>query len=283
MMNILITGAGGMLGDSLVSELRKSKHTIAPYSHKQTFEDLKPLDITNYLEVEKAIYSFHPDIILHLAALTDVDYCESHPKEAQDVNYLATKNIAKICRKENIKLLFISTGAVFPGTRKLLYMASDRRHPINEYGKSKMKAEDEVRKVPHHIIVRAGWIIGGGKSGKKFVSKILSQLDKNVETLYVVSNVVGSPTFTFDLSKELIKLINEEREGIFHIVNEGIASRLDIVQEIIAIRRKKTRINPVELGYFNEVAPRPHMEGLKSDIILPHWKKSLKKYLPLLT
>ncbi len=282
-MNILITGAGGMLGDSMINELHKGKHTIALYSHTQKTKDLDPLDITNYSEVNKAIKSFRPDVILHLAALTDVDYCELHPKEALEVNYLATKNIAKICKKENIKLFFISTGAVFPGTRKMPYATTDRRHPINEYGRSKMKAENEVRKVPHHVIVRAGWIIGGGVNGKKFVSKILSQLDKNVEVLNVVSNVVGSPTFTFDLSKELIKLIDHGGEGTFHIVNKGIASRLDIVQELISIRGKKTRINPVELGYFHEVAPRPHMEGLISDKNLPHWKESLRKYLPLLT
>jgi dTDP-4-dehydrorhamnose reductase len=282
-MKILITGAAGMLGDSLVKEFNKENHHVFAFSHNKKVDKLTPLDITDYNAVNKTISDCRPDMIIHLAALTNVDYCELHPDEAQKVNFEATKNIAKICRKQGIKLMFISSGAVFSGKKNTPYISSDRRHPINCYGVSKMNAENEVRKVPYHTIVRTGWIIGGGPSGKKFVSKVLSQLDEGVNILNVVSDVKGSPTFTFDLSKHLIKLVNNNEHGIFHIVNNGIASRLDIVEELISIRKVHTKVNPVHLGYFHEIAPRPLMEGLQSNKKLPHWKESLRKYLPLLT
>ena len=289
-MKILITGADGMLGESLVTILRQKKHTLFAFSHKKETNLLTPLEITDHEQVRKVITSLKPDIIIHLAALTNVDYCEEHPEEAYKVNYGATKNIASICSKENIRLYFISTGAVFSGEKKKSYVEDDICKPINVYGKTKLNAEIEVRKLPHYCIVRTGWLIGGGKKDKKFVSLILSQLKKKVPLLRAVSDVRGSPTLTFDLAKTITKLIQKKAGGTIHVVNEGISSRLDITRELLKIVKSDTKLEGVPLGYFKEKALRPRMEALdasklksKYNLLLPSWQASLRTYIKSLS
>ena len=177
-MRILITGADGMLGESLFAQLKKKDHILFAFSHSKKTRDLTPLEITDHEQVAKVITTHKPDIIIHLAALTNVDYCEEYPNEAFSVNFEATKNIASICKKEDIRLYFISTGAVFSGEKKEPYIENDICGPVNVYGETKLKAEEEVKKLSSYCIIRTGWLIGGGNKDTKFVSFILTQLKK---------------------------------------------------------------------------------------------------------
>lgn len=279
-----------MLGESLLSQLKKKDHILFAFSHTKKTRDLTPLEITDNEQVTKVITTNKPDIIIHLAALTNVDYCESHQEEAFKVNFEATKNIVSICKKENIHLYFMSTGAVFFGDKKKPYIENDICNPVNVYGKTKLKAEEEVKKLPSFCIIRTGWLIGGGNKDTKFVSLILSQLKNKAPLIRAVSDVYGSPTLTFDLAEAIIKLIERKAQGTFHAVNRGMATRFDISKKILEILKADVALEPVPFGYFKEKAKRPLMEALDSSklkskyhLSLPPWQVSLRTYIkPLL-
>lgn len=289
-MRILITGADGMLGESLLTQLKKKDHILFAFSHTKKTKDLTPLEITEHAQVEKVITTHKPDIIIHLAALTNVDHCELNRKEAFKVNYEATKNIVSICKKENIHLYFLSTGAVFSGEKKKPYIENDVCSPVNVYGETKLKAEEEVKKLSSYCIIRTGWLIGGGSKDTKFVSLILSQLKNKVPLLRAVSDVYGSPTLTFDLAEGIIKLIKRNAVGILHVVNRGMATRFDISKKILEILKSNVALEEVPFGYFKEKANRPRMEALDSSklkskyhLSLPPWQVSLRTYIKSLT
>ena len=275
-----------MLGESLLAQLNKTKHTLFAFSHKKKTNILNPLEITNHEQVRKVVIEHKPDIIIHLAALTNVDYCEAHPDEANKINFEATKNIVSISKKENIHLYFISTGAVFSGEKKKPYIENDVCNPVNVYGNTKLKAETEVKKLSSRCIIRTGWLIGGGEKDTKFVSLILSQLKNKVPLLRAVSDVYGSPTLTFDLTTIIIKLIERKAQGTLHAVNRGIATRFDISKKILEILKSDVKLEAVPLGYFKEKAKRPFMEALDSSklkskyhLSLPPWQVSLRTYI----
>lgn len=279
-----------MLGESLLVQLKKKDHTLFAFSHTKKTKDLTPLEITDHPQVEKVITTHKPDIIIHLAALTNVDYCELNRKEAFKVNYEATKNIVSICKKENINLYFLSTGAVFSGEKKKPYIENDVCSPVNVYGETKLKAEEEVKKLSSYCIIRTGWLIGGGSKDTKFVSLILSQLKNKVPLLRAVSDVYGSPTLTFDLATIIIKLIERKAQGTVHAVNRGMATRFDITKKILEILKSNVALEVVPFGYFKEKADRPRMEALDSSklkskyhLSLPPWQVSLRTYIKSLT
>lgn len=279
-----------MLGESLLAQLKKKDHILFAFSHTKKTRDVIPLEITDHEQVTKVITTHKPDIIIHLAALTNVDYCESHPDEAYNVNFEATKNIVSICKKESIHLYFMSTGAVFSGNKKNPYIENDVCGPVNVYGKTKLKAEEEVNKLLSYCIIRTGWLIGGGNKDTKFVSLILSQLRNKVPLIRAVSDVYGSPTLTFDLAETIVKLIERKAQGTLHVVNRGMATRFDISKKILEILKSDVPLDAVPFGYFKEKANRPRMEALDSSklkskyhLSLPPWQVSLRTYIKSLT
>lgn len=279
-MKILITGSSGTLGKDVIDKLIKTKHSVFPETHQS-------MDIRDVNSIHHQFQLIKPDLVIHLAALTNVDYCELHKNETYEVNMQGTKNILRECSILNIPLFFLSTGAVFSGSKHTAYSEYDHRNAINIYGKSKLEAENIIKKYKNHCIIRTGWLIGGGKHDKKFISFILKQLQEGKKELKAVADVHGSPTLTDDLAKMILTLIKKSARGTFHIVNSGVASRLDITNEVLKILKEKDiKVTPVKLGYFNEKAKRPKMEALKSIRLkrmgikeLPSWQQSLKKYL----
>jgi dTDP-4-dehydrorhamnose reductase len=289
-MKILITGADGMLGESLLTQLKEKGHRLFAFSHTRKTKELTPLEITNHAQVTHIITTIKPDSIVHLAALTNVDYCEQHPGKAYKVNFEATKHIVTVCKKENIPLYFLSTGAVFSGEKKNPYVEDDSCVPVNVYGKTKLEAEEAIRKLSQYCIIRTGWLIGGGSKDTKFVSFILSQLKNKKPLIRAVSDVYGSPTLTFDLAKAVISLVERKARGTLHVVNRGVASRLDVAKKILDIFMPEAKLEPVPLGYFKEKARRPRMEALdpsklksKYHLLLPLWQISLRAYIRSLT
>ena len=279
-MKILITGARGMLGKE-VSAVFAAKHTVIA-------TDIPELDITNPIHINNWVLKHKPDIILHLAAMTDVDGCEKNPEAAFKINISGTKNIADACRENKIQLLYISTSDIFDGTKKTPYIETDIANPINKYGKSKYEGELYIRQIlPNSYIIRTCWLFGGGRDDKKFVARIIAQA-KSRKSLDVVNNIYGSPTYTKDLAHAIFRITGNNRPGIYHTANAGCCSRYEIAEKIIEYSGISTcKINGVSGDKFPTIAPRPRMAAIESvnlskvglDNLIRPWQEALREYI----
>jgi len=278
MKDIVIFGGKGKLGTEFISNIPDK------YSFINT--DLDIVDIRNYSEVERIFKRYNPNFVFNFAAITDVDYCEDHPREAFDTNKVGVQNIAIFCKKYESTLIFISTGAVFSGEKDKPYIETDKRSPINIYGNSKKEAEDIILKMlTKYYIVRCGWLFGGYKEDKKFVGVIMNKLLEEKE-IYVVNDKYGSPTYTKDFSKGLLKIIEYENYGIYHMVNNGCCSRYECAQEIRKILGCNCKITSISSENFKLRAKRPNMEALENYNLkkegyfkMRNWRVALRDYL----
>ncbi|MDD3818394.1 MAG: dTDP-4-dehydrorhamnose reductase [Actinomycetota bacterium] len=279
MQKILIFGGNGQLGNDF------KKYIPDKYYSKGFDRDI--VDIRNYLEVENIFKEYNPDFVFNFAAITDVDYCEEHPSEAYETNTMGTKNIAICCKKYGSTLIFISTGAVFSGGKGKPYIETDKRGPINVYGKTKKEAEDIILKtLTKFFIVRCGWLFGGFTKDKKFVRKIADKLLEEEEEICVVNDKYGSPTYTADFSEGLLKIIEFNNYGVYHMVNEGYCSRYECAREIKKILKSNCKIIPVSSENFKLKAKRPTMEAIENYNLnnsgyfkMRKWEVALNDYL----
>jgi dTDP-4-dehydrorhamnose reductase len=272
---VLVTGGTGVVA-SYVNEAFSIKYDCVLLGKNK-------LDITDKKIARKVIKEHAPDLLIHLAAETNVDYCEQNPKEAFKINANGTKNIADACKTQGIPLIYISTSAVFDGTKKG-FNEKDKTNPVNTYGTSKLEGEKYIRKeLKKYYIVRAGWMIGGGRKEKKFISYIIEQASKNMN-MRVVSDKFGTITYARELIDFLMKIYEERYSyGIYHFGSKGICSRFDIAKEILKIINKDLQITPVPSSEFAGTffAPRPQFEVIlsKKHNFQKNWRKSLKNYL----
>src|SRR3989344_2873536 len=224
-IKVLITGASGGLASALIPLLKKRRDTLvltgdhAPRNPPNNFHAMDVSDLPGVLRVFKA---HRPGLVLHLAAATDVDRCETDPEYAFRVNARGTENIALACKKFNIPMVYVSTAEVFDGKKKAPYRETDKPRPVNAYARSKLEGEKAVqRHLKKYFIVRTAWLVGGGRNDKKFVGKFLRLLETN-RTINVVRDKVGSPTFVRDLAKNLLLLADSGRYGLYHLCNRGV-------------------------------------------------------------
>lgn len=289
-MRILVTGAAGMLGSSLVPELRKNGHTVLATDIRFTGSKMPKLDVREYDEMLRAAEKFRPHMIAHLAAETDLEVCETKVDYAYRENFIGTQNACAVCRKLDVPLVYISTAGVFDGIKKEPYTEFDAPNPINVYGDSKFRGEEVVREtVPEHYIVRAGWMIGGGEKDKKFVSKITKQLDAGKKTLYAVKDRFGTPTYAPAFSAVLQKIMTSPFFGTYHLACKGNATRYDVAAQILRILgRKDVQLKAVTSSFFKEeyFAPRPRSEEMRNFVLdlrgmnsMPKWEDALEEYL----
>jgi dTDP-4-dehydrorhamnose reductase len=282
-----MTGAAGMLGVAVRAELASTSHILTATG--QSGQDgLVPMDIRDWHQVRNFIRDQQPELVLHLAAETDVDRCEQEPDHAYATNALGTENLAWACREQNAVLVYISTANVFDGEKPEPYTEYDRTGSINVYGRSKLEGERAVERAQgRYFILRAGWMVGGWEIDKKFVYKIVQRC-RAERRLQVVDDKFGSPTFTVDFARNLMPLIQTGRYGIYHMANQGVGSRLEIAQEVVRLLGKEgeIEIHPVSSAQFPLPAPRPRSEmlrNLKLELIgmnhMPHWKASLRRYI----
>ena len=283
-MKILITGANGMLGSEVCANLvARGCEVFAT--------DIKGLplhlDIADAGQVNSMVGYLKPDMIMHFAAETDVDKCEIEKEHAYKLNAEATENIASVCRKRDIVLCYSSTAYVFGGEKELPYVETDKPNPHNVYGKSKLKGEEAVKGLlKKYFIIRAGWMIGGIDRDKKFVAKILKQLETENE-LDVVSDRFGSPTFTKDFSHCLLKLIETTKYGVYHMANKGGCSRFDMAKKVVEFMgRKDVRVNAINSSEFPLPAERGRYEILENKALeklgmnnMRPWEVALKEYI----
>ena len=225
-MRYLITGATGQLGYDLVHELNKRKETnyLALSS--------KEMDITNKDKVMEIIKKYNPDVIFHCAAYTAVDKAEENKEICYDVNVNGTKNIVFAAKECGAKIVYISTDYVFDGTKDGVYLPEDKTNPVNYYGYTKLCGEKEVSKLEDYLIVRISWVFG--INGNNFVKTMLCLAETKNE-LSVVSDQIGSPTYTEDLSKLLVDMARKSKNGIFHVTNEGYCTWNEFARYIFEV------------------------------------------------
>lgn len=287
-MKILVTGADGMLGSSLCPLLTDRKHEVYKTDLTPSNEETKPLDVRGHQQVEKAFKDFKPELVMHLAAETDVDKCEVDPDHAFLTNTIGTQNVALLCQKHEIIMVYISTIGVFYGDKNEPYTEFDNPNPINTYGQSKLEGEKIVQSLLNrYYIVRAGWMVGGGpKKDKKFIAKIIKQLDKS-KVIKAVYDKIGSPTYTVDFSKCLVELIQTEYFGLYHCTNKGYGSRFDVAKKIVSILgRSDVAVEPVCSAYFPLPALRARSEmsrNYKLELLnmdkTRKWEVALEEYI----
>ena len=319
-MKILITGISGMLGVDLYRVLRGESHK-APKVLRDKYEivgldtkdfpfpsplreegsgegeDESPsppihkVDITDFKAIKELFSQLIPDFVIHTAAYTDVDGCEKNPDKAHKINAAGAQNVALLCWKLDIPLMYISTDFVFGGESKVPYAEFDEPCPINVYGKSKLAGEEYVKSLlDKFFIIRTSWLYG--RWGKNFVETIL-KLAREKSELKVVRNQVGSPTYTLDLSQQIKKLLlaYEEQKnalyGIYHITNSGSCSWYEFAQEILRLAGiRGVRLVPITSKELARPAPRPRFSVLnnyrlkrKLGSSMRQWKEALKDYL----
>ncbi|MCK4549385.1 MAG: dTDP-4-dehydrorhamnose reductase [Candidatus Krumholzibacteria bacterium] len=283
MKKIYVTGADGMLGSALVPLFSTA------YDVRGT--DLPEFDITDSEAIKEDITSYSPDIVIHLASMTDVDRCESDPVTARRINSDGTENVAIACADCDATMIYISTGMSYNGHKPGPYIEYDTPDPVNKYGLTKYEGELAVRKhLKSFYIFNTCWIFGGGPEDKKFVAKII-ELGRERDRLEVVDDTFGSPTYTVDLSSALFDFLgNDElgaRYGRYHCAGRGCVNRLGLAREIFsAAGIEDCELVPVSSERFDLPAPRPRMEALSNyslDLLGLHlmrdWRAALHEYV----
>jgi dTDP-4-dehydrorhamnose reductase len=287
-VKILVTGADGMLGSALCPTLSQKGHKVIPTDLVPEGGGIEHLDVRSYERVGKIVEEIRPDMVMHLAAETDVDKCELEPDHAFLTNTIGTQNVALACQSHSIVMVYISTIGVFYGDKPEPYTEFDIPNPINVYGRSKLEGEKIVQNLlQRYYIVRAGWMVGGGpRKDKKFVGKIIRQI-KETNVLKAVSDKIGSPTYTFDFSKCLTDLIETGYYGLYHCTNKGYGSRFDVAKKIVDfLGRSDVTVEPVSSAYFPLPAARARSEmsrNYKLELLgkdtMRNWEDALKEYI----
>ncbi len=298
-MKILATGTAGMLGSSLVPALIAAGHIVTAtdvnVSDRHPWgvagPELQLLDVRERDDVRDAITSVRPDMVVHLAAETDLELSDANPDHAYLTNTVATKYVALQCRRVGIPMTYISTAGVFDGKKSEPYTEFDTANPLNTYGASKYEGELIVEKlVEQHYIIRAGWMVGGGsKKDHKFVSRILRQLRDGATTIYAVTDKLGTPTYTPDFAKCFLGLIESEIFGLYHMACQGEGTRYDVAARILqALGRADVELVGVGSEHFaaefSSVRPRSEiMRNLVLDLqgmnTMRPWEEVIWEYL----
>ena len=286
---VYIAGCGGMLGRA-VYEVFNSKCTVKATDIDLNIDWLEYADVRDYNDINKSIVAFSPDIIINLAALTDLEHCEKNQEDSWLTNALGAENIAIIAKKLNIPMVYISTAGIFDGKQDV-YNDFDAPNPLGIYAKSKYYGEVFVKThLEKFFIFRAGWMMGGGPSkDKKFVNKIYKQIKSGSQELFVVEDKLGTPTYTKSFAQGIFNLLETDLYGLYNQVCGGDCSRYDAAVEFVNLLglSEQVKVTKVSSEYFkNEYfAPRPASEKLvnmKLDArgvnFMPHWKEALSKY-----
>ena len=276
-MKILVTGVKGQLGFDICRIL-----TDRGIEHRGV--DIEDFDITDRKATDAYISAYAPDAIIHCSAFTAVDKAEDEVELCTRVNAEGPANIAATAKRIGAKLMYISTDYVFPGTGEQFYTPDDPTGPLSVYGKTKLMGEEAVKAASdRHFIVRISWVFG--KNGNNFVKTML-RLAETKSELNVVADQIGSPTYTYDLSRLLCDMIVTDRYGTYHATNEGLCSWAEFAAEIMRQSGKAMKINPIPTSAYPTRANRPLNSRMSKDKLvqngfepLPDWRDALARYL----
>ncbi|MFZ5595565.1 MAG: dTDP-4-dehydrorhamnose reductase [Bacillota bacterium] len=276
-MRVLVTGAAGMLGRQVAEEYSRRNEEVFPLARKD-------LDITNYASVSKIFTEIKPQLVINCAAYTNVDGAETEKEAALTINGLGPRLLAAACRRHDSTLVHISTDYVFNGQSPTPYLIYDRTDPINAYGAGKLIGEQGIRESGcNYLIIRTSWLFGPG--GKNFVDTIL-HLAGNRETLRVVDDQQGSPTYTPDLAKGIFDLASAGIYGTYHYTNSGITTWYGFAGKIIQTAGLKTKVEPCTTADFPRPARRPANSALDPfpapqvlGYTSPSWEQAVEHYI----
>ena len=290
-MKVLVTGTSGQLGFEVREELKRRGYEGVGADRSETDADFPhvTLDITDREKVMKVVKEVKPDVIVHCAAWTNVDAAEApeNLEKVRAVNVDGTRNLAEAAKAVDAKMVYISTDYVFDGTGTEPWQPDDKNYaPINVYGQSKLDGELEVAQIlKKYFIVRIAWVFG--RNGKNFVRTMI-EVGKNHPVVKVVDDQIGTPTYTVDLAKLLVDMIETDKYGYYHATNEGgFISWADFTEEIYRQTGMDVKVERVTTEeYGKSVAARPFNSRLdKSKLIkngftpLPDWRDALKRFL----
>ncbi len=285
-MKALVTGVKGQLGYDVVNELTKR-------GYEAVGVDIEEMDITDEASVNKVVKECNPDVVVHCAAWTAVDAAEDEENipKVMAVNAKGTENIAKVCKEIDAKMIYISTDYVFNGQGETPWKPDDEREPLNVYGQSKYEGELAVTSIlEKYYIVRIAWVFG--VNGKNFIRTMIN-LGQTHDKLTVVSDQIGTPTYTYDLARLLVDMAETDKYGIYHATNEGgYISWYDFTVEIMKQagqydeKYAKVQVSPVSSDAYPAKAKRPSNSRMNKDKLkengftpLPTWQDALGRYL----
>ena len=280
-MRVLVTGVKGQLGYDVMNELKKQGLTGIGV-------DVDEMDITDAEACRRVITEAKPDAVIHCAAYTAVDAAEQNMELCRKVNADGTRNIAEVCKGLDIKMMYISTDYVFNGQGTRPWEPDDHREPLNAYGQSKYEGELAVEElVKKFFIVRIAWVFG--VNGKNFIKTML-RLGKEKGAVSVVDDQIGSPTYTYDLARLLVDMIQTDKYGRYHATNEGLCSWYEFACEIFRqAGMDEVKVTPVDSSGFPAKAKRPQNSRMSKDKLtangfdrMPAWQDALGRYLKVL-
>lgn len=260
---IWVIGCGGMLGKAFYNTF-SSTHHIDAYDINLNEVWLKYGNIHDYSFCKRSIENHNPDIIVNLAAETDLEVCEVNVDLSYKTNALGPEILTHIASKLDKPLIHVSTAGIFDGDQPS-YTEYDTPRPLSVYGKSKFEGEKAVLKYKNSYVFRAGWMMGGGKKDKKFISKILKQVDEGRKEIFAVNDKFGTPTYTNDFAKNILTYAKEGLlPGLYHLVCNGWCNRFEVAQFLCNKVDSNIQVRPVESSYFSKeyFANRPYSEAL---------------------
>ena len=280
-MKILVTGVKGQLGYDVVNELTER-------GIEAVGVDIEEMDITDAASVDKVIRETAPDAVIHCAAFTAVDAAEENEGLCRKVNADGPRNIARVCKELDIKMLQVSTDYVFEGTGDHPWEPEDECRPKSVYGKTKYEGELAVKELlDKYFVVRIAWVFG--INGKNFV-KVMLNLAKTRDTITVVNDQFGSPTYTYDLAKLLADMIVTEKYGTYHATNEGDCSWYEFACAIFKEAGVNVNVIPVTSEEYGAKANRPANSRMSKEKLtengfkrLPTWQDALHRYIKVLS
>ncbi len=292
-MKVFVTGVAGQLGYDAVNELKKRGHSVVGSDVAEPEEcnadEVVLLDITDALAVEEVLTRVQPDAVIHCAAWTAVDLAEDEDKQekVRAINAGGTRNIATVCKKLDCKMIYISTDYVFDGQGEMPWQPDCKAYqPLNVYGQTKLEGELAVSELlQKYFIVRIAWVFG--VNGKNFIKTMLN-VGKKYDTVRVVCDQIGTPTYTFDLARLLADMAESENYGYYHATNEGgYISWYDFTCEIFKQAGYATTVVPVTTKEYGlSKAARPFNSRLDKSkltengfMLLPTWQDALSRYL----
>lgn len=280
---ILVTGVKGQLGFDCVRELKKRG-----YSNVLGI-DIDDLDITDEKAVKKFVLKEKPEVIMHNAAWTAVDKAEEMKDLVYQVNSLGPKFLAEAAKEVDAKMVYISTDYVFDGKGTKPFEIDDPKNGLSTYGSTKSKGEDFVKaSLNKYFIVRISWVFG--INGNNFVKTMLKLANNGKKELSIVNDQIGSVTYTLDLSRLLVDMIETEKYGIYHATNEGYISWADFAKEIFRLTHRDVLVHGVTTVQYLKMVPGQTVRPLNSRLSkkslddngferLPGWQDALKRYL----
>ena len=280
---IIVTGVKGQLGYDCLRRLDEAGFTNVRGI------DIEDLDITDEKAVNELILKEKPEVFIHNAAWTAVDKAEQCPDQVYKVNSLGPKYIAEACKKVGAKMVQISTDYVFNGKGNKFFEVNDKKDGLSVYGKTKSQGEDFVKEtLDKYFIVRISWAFG--INGNNFIKTMLRLADNGKKELNVVSDQIGSPTYTYDLAKLLVEMIQSDKYGIYHVTNEGVCSWAEYASYIFERAHRDVIVHPVTTEEYKKLVPGQADRPLNSRMSkasldeagfarLPSWKDAVDRYI----